>query len=174
MTYDWRDLPAPGDFSELAPAGAAQNLSVEVEVSLPAEILARIQIHVSSDTSREAMGLLLGNASLGPGSGRISVRVEDSFAVRQAKATAESVVMLKSAWSCFWRRSPQRECLALIGWYHSHPNYGVMLSTTDRNTQRTWFPHAWQIALVLDPVRGESAAYAGKEVTAAALIIAGA
>ncbi len=42
----------------------------------------------------------------------------------------------------------------IVGWYHSHPNFGCFMSSTDIDTQRRYqalFPNA--VALVIDPQR---------------------
>jgi proteasome lid subunit RPN8/RPN11 len=43
----------------------------------------------------------------------------------------------------------------IIGWYHSHPGYGLFLSDTDVKSQITFFPHPYHVALVIDPIRKE-------------------
>ena len=45
--------------------------------------------------------------------------------------------------------------LLVIGWWHSHINIGCFLSPTDIHTQECFFPESYQIALVVDPIRGE-------------------
>ncbi|KXK13200.1 MAG: Mov34/MPN/PAD-1 family protein [Chloroflexi bacterium OLB14] len=40
-----------------------------------------------------------------------------------------------------------------VGWYHSHPNFGIFMSGIDENTQLSHFNLEWQIAIVVDPVR---------------------
>jgi proteasome lid subunit RPN8/RPN11 len=45
--------------------------------------------------------------------------------------------------------------LLVIGWWHSHLNIGCFLSPTDIHTQECFFPESYQIALVVDPIRGE-------------------
>ena len=46
---------------------------------------------------------------------------------------------------------------ALIGWYHTHPDFGVFLSETDLSkTHRILFAEPFQVALVYDPVRGRA------------------
>lgn len=39
----------------------------------------------------------------------------------------------------------------IVGWYHSHPGFGVFLSDMDLFIQRHFFDLPWQIALVIDP-----------------------
>jgi proteasome lid subunit RPN8/RPN11 len=43
--------------------------------------------------------------------------------------------------------------LSIVGWYHSHPDFGVFLSDRDRFIQEHFFSGPGQVALVVDPVR---------------------
>ena len=43
--------------------------------------------------------------------------------------------------------------LKIIGWYHSHPDFGIFLSDRDMFIQQNFFSGPGQIALVVDPVR---------------------
>lgn len=41
----------------------------------------------------------------------------------------------------------------VLGWYHSHPNYGPWLSGIDINTQKTMQMIGPMLAIVIDPIR---------------------
>lgn len=45
--------------------------------------------------------------------------------------------------------------LRILGWWHSHPNFGCFLSTIDIHTQEFFFPESYQVALTVDPIRDE-------------------
>ena len=45
------------------------------------------------------------------------------------------------------------EDIRIIGWWHSHPNFGCFLSSSDLQTQKYFFPESYQVALVIDPIR---------------------
>ena len=45
--------------------------------------------------------------------------------------------------------------LRILGWWHTHPDFGLFLSTTDIHTQKFFFPETYQVALILDPIRNE-------------------
>lgn len=47
----------------------------------------------------------------------------------------------------------------LVGWYHSHPGYGCFMSETDRRTQLSGFSEPFHVAVVVDPVGREMAAF---------------
>jgi proteasome lid subunit RPN8/RPN11 len=41
----------------------------------------------------------------------------------------------------------------IVGWYHTHPRFGIFLSERDKFIQHHSFPQPWTIAFVLDPVQ---------------------
>ncbi len=53
------------------------------------------------------------------------------------------------------KKKRKNENLRIIGWWHSHPNLGCFLSSTDLLTQKYFFPKEYQVALVVDPIRNE-------------------
>jgi proteasome lid subunit RPN8/RPN11 len=48
----------------------------------------------------------------------------------------------------------------VVGWYHTHLDLGVFMSDRDMQTQRGGFPHAHQVAVVVDPMRDLAGAFA--------------
>src|SRR4051812_21826887 len=48
----------------------------------------------------------------------------------------------------------------IVGWYHSHPDFGVFLSDRDRFIQEHFFSGPGQVAYVVDPVRGTEGVFA--------------
>lgn len=48
----------------------------------------------------------------------------------------------------------------IVGWYHTHPSFGLFLSDYDEFIQRNFFSHPGQVALVIDPIAGTSAWFA--------------
>ena len=53
------------------------------------------------------------------------------------------------------KKNKKNDNLRIVGWWHSHPNFGCFLSTADLLTQKSFFHKAYQVALVVDPVRNE-------------------
>jgi len=50
-----------------------------------------------------------------------------------------------------------------VGWYHTHPGHGIFLSGYDLVITRSIFNAAWQVAVVLDPLRDEIGLFRGAE-----------
>ncbi|MGE5341247.1 MAG: Mov34/MPN/PAD-1 family protein [Candidatus Omnitrophota bacterium] len=53
--------------------------------------------------------------------------------------------------------------LRRLGFYHTHPGYGVFLSGTDIRTFEGIFKDEWQIAMVIDPVKKDEGVFYWQE-----------
>lgn len=112
-------------------------------------------------SSEERGGLLLGRAY-----GRAGAEVivaEHSVASRAFDSTGVSLRMESGIWEL--ARPLLKDGMIVVGWYHSHPNLGAFFSETDRATQRNFFRNAFNLGLVIDPVRGELCAFVGPDST---------
>ena len=49
--------------------------------------------------------------------------------------------------------------LRIVGWYHTHPGFGIFLSDMDLFIHGNFFNLPWQVALVFDPVSGEDGVF---------------
>ena len=47
----------------------------------------------------------------------------------------------------------------IVGWYHTHPGFGIFLSGMDLFIQENFFNLPWQIALVYDPLGGDEGVF---------------
>ena len=135
-----------------------------------------IDAHVRqrADEGEEALGLLVGDWAEDPGGLPFSVALDaptgplEGSAV-SARFTPEGLAEVARTLAGI------RYDYVVVGWYHSHPGMGVFMSDLDLRTQRAGFPHAHQVALVVDPGSGEAAAFAngpGGPGTARAPIVA--
>ena len=108
--------------------------------------------HCVSHGNLEAIGLLLGRRY--HYSGREWVLIVDHIETK-SKSSHTSVEFDKEAFSHIGRvlRSETHQKDFLVGWYHSHPNFGCWLSSTDIETQTTYFYEEYHCALVIDPIR---------------------
>jgi proteasome lid subunit RPN8/RPN11 len=103
-------------------------------------------IRRTSEVSTESGGILVGRVKAGEllingletgqqSATHVHVTLHDEFLVETATKYAEKDEKI-------------------VGWYHSHPNMGCFMSSTDIDTQRRYqalFPNA--VALVIDPQR---------------------
>jgi proteasome lid subunit RPN8/RPN11 len=144
-------------WTDLATTTQAQPAVAVRYVRFLRPVMDSILSHVGSDVCVEMAGLLFGRFDAAFGT-----IVLEAHAIAASAASLTHVRMHRQAWPHIWsaagRRTPE---LAIVGWYHSHPGHGVYLSETDRRTQAAWFRRLDHIALVIDPVRKQTAAFCG-------------
>lgn len=52
-------------------------------------------------------------------------------------------------------REKRYPSLRIVGWYHTHPGFGIFLSEMDVFIQQNFFAEPWQLAFVDDPKGGD-------------------
>jgi len=110
--------------------------------------------HAAGDTSREVGGVLLGRYCEGP-DGEF-VQIEDALPAEAAESRAARITFTHETWARFAQRCEARgDDLQIVGWYHTHPGFGIFLSGHDLFIHRNFFTEPWHVALVIDPVRGD-------------------
>jgi proteasome lid subunit RPN8/RPN11 len=103
--------------------------------------------HVYSEMDNEVGGFLFGQ----PTPSGLPFTTAFQPALRATK-TAASVTFTHDAWSdahAFLDSLPDSS--SIVGWYHSHPGFGIFLSEHDLFIHRNFFRRADQFALVVDP-----------------------
>ena len=136
-----------------SPANAEPALPV---VYIAEEIVAQMRRHTRSDTSREVAGVLLGEVN----PERNTVIVHAAIAAQHTEASRGNVTFTHDTWAQInSEKDSKYPDLSMVGWYHSHPDFGVFLSSYDTFIHRNFFGARWQIAYVLDPVRGDEGCF---------------
>jgi proteasome lid subunit RPN8/RPN11 len=150
-------LPA-GDF----PVGAKQDYRVFIA---PA-VHEKIWKHASENVALEICGVLVGTwqrDTVGP-----FVTITEFIRCDSAKSGFAEVTFTHEAWTKINAEMDTRlSAFKIVGWYHSHPDFGIFLSDRDIFIHQHFFSGAGQIAHVVDPVRkieGVFAWQAGKPV----------
>lgn len=124
-----------------------------VPLSVHESLLDQVLDYSERDTTRELGGILLGAYCSGD---QPLVEVKNFVPFEDARSHAASLTITHESWSAMTReigrRFPDDQ---VVGWHHTHPNLGVFLSGYDLFIHRHFFSEAWQVALVVDPIRHE-------------------
>ena len=110
--------------------------------------------HLLVDATQEHAGWFVGRVFEDPRQGCFTL-VEEAHASRLAERTPTWVRFRMDG-------HPAEDGRTVVGWYHSHPGLEITLSDTDRRTHRQHFPHAWSMAIVMDPQSGTWGTYYGQ------------
>jgi len=107
--------------------------------------------HVFENADREVGGVLVGRSGRLGGTPLVTAAIP---AVNASEAQS-SLTFTQDAWEHVHRvmeaEYPHDE---IVGWYHSHPGFGIYLSEDDLFIHRNFFAGPSQIALVVDPLAG--------------------
>ena len=164
--------------SSQQPAGEELDLSVEARseslqedqgppvIMIDGGVVAGAAEHGQQDTSREQAGVLVGRVADGR-QGPV-VCVEAAIPAAHTQASRSRVTFTHDTWSDIYRViDSQYADKQIVGWYHTHPGFGIFLSEYDLFIQRNFFSAPWQIAYVVDPLSREAGCFCwqGGDVT---------
>lgn len=114
----------------------------------------QIERHALSDTSVELGGILLGYECVDEHDGRPFVWITEALEARHYENTQASFTYTHDSWEEISReRDAKFPDLDIVGWYHTHPDFGIFLSSHDLFIHHHFFAQPLQIAYVVDPIR---------------------
>jgi proteasome lid subunit RPN8/RPN11 len=135
----------------VAEYGSPEDRDLPIFVDL--DVLADMEDHALSDTSVELGGVLLGQTCTDD-AGRPFIVVTDSLRAQHYESTKGSFKFTHDTWEAITReRDEFPPELAMVGWYHTHPDWGVFLSGMDMFICDNFFNKPLDIAYVIDPCR---------------------
>lgn len=134
----------------------------DFRVHIAPDVHRGIAQHAATDTSVEICGVLVGQWKQDP-DGPFAV-VTDYIRCDSASSKFAEVTFTHESWAQINQEMDTRYADSrIIGWYHSHPDFGIFLSDRDRFIQENFFSGAGQVAYVVDPVRKLEGVFAWKD-----------
>ena len=112
----------------------------------------RANVHANSDLENEVGGWLIGNWREDQITGEKYIVVERCLPAVYARHGSAYLTFTQDCQLAMFdtmeEKYPDKE---LVGWYHTHPKMSVFLSNYDLFLHNSFFPHPWQVALVIEP-----------------------
>ena len=139
------------------PLGHPTWTAVDILINEPAFRAA--QNHALSSLNREVAGVLVGPPPEKQPDGRYLVHITDTIIARHTKMHGASVTYTPESWRYLNDKLAEMypdETAVMVGWYHTHPGFGIFLSGMDQFIHQNFFTQIWHVALVLDPVARRS------------------
>ena len=132
------------------------------QVVIRQSVMNSVREHAHSSLKAEICGVLVGDVyrdDQGP-----FVYVEAAIRGEFAASQLAGVTFTAETWTHMQgvldKEHPGKK---IVGWYHSHPDFGVFLSEMDLFIHRHFFNLPWQLALVCDPIRSEDGLFVWKK-----------
>lgn len=127
-------------------------------------VLNAIYEHAAGSPQNEVCGVMVGSVvrdARGP-----FVHVRGSIRGEHAENQVAEVTFTAETWTHIEREMDARYAgERIVGWYHTHPNFGIFLSEMDLFIHRNFFDLPWQLAHVVDPVREEEGVFVWRHGT---------
>ncbi len=121
-----------------------------VHILMDADIRRQIADFAASDTRRELGGVLIGTLREGD---TAEVGITAIIQARFTDASSASLTFTHETWQDILevkdRDYPDGK---IVGWFHTHPSFGIFLSNFDLHIHRNFFNLEWQVAYVVDPL----------------------
>jgi proteasome lid subunit RPN8/RPN11 len=134
------------------PLGHPTWAAVDILADEPA--LRATQAHALSSLQREVAGVLVGPRPEKQPDGRYLVHIIDTIVARYTVMQGASVTYTPESWrylnDTLMERYPD-DTAVMVGWYHTHPGFGIFLSGMDLFIHQNFFTQIWHVAMVLDP-----------------------
>jgi proteasome lid subunit RPN8/RPN11 len=127
---------------------------MEPNVEIDNEVTRRIRQHARTHRKSEVCGVLIGEDANG------TIEIRASIEALNAAQAGTHVTFTQDAWEEIYRVKdelyPEER---IVGWYHSHPGFGVFLSEHDMFIQQNFFSSPGQVAWVYDPHTDEEGCF---------------
>jgi proteasome lid subunit RPN8/RPN11 len=118
------------------------------------------QKHAHLDTSLETGGVLLGQF-IPHEESKTEVVITGIVRATRAIRRFGSLNFTPETWAEIWRCIDRDQHYSddniwkIVGWYHTHPTFGIFLSSMDLSIHHQFFTNPNHVALVIDPIRGK-------------------
>lgn len=124
------------------------------QVAVARSVLDDIRDHGRSEPEVEVCGVLVGNVyrdASGP-----FLHIDGNIRGNGAAGRAAQVTFTADTWKHIQDVMEQdHPDDRIVGWYHTHPGFGIFLSDMDLFIQNNFFAEPWQVAFVYDPKSNE-------------------
>jgi len=118
------------------------------------EVLRQIRQHARSNSKTEVCGVLIGEEN---GSG---LKITARIAGLNAAQAGTYVTFTQDTWEHIYKiKDKDYPDERIVGWYHSHPGFGVFLSDHDTFIHKNFFSAPLQVAWVYDPHSDEEGCF---------------
>lgn len=129
---------------------------VQLRIAFNKKVYSEITEHVHKFFDIEVCGVLVGDFCEDENGSFVHVQhMIEGSAAQQGNA---HVTFTQDTWNIIHERLDRDfRNKRIVGWYHSHPGFGVTFSDMDLFIQKNFFSLPTQFALVIDPLGGDAA-----------------
>lgn len=132
----------------------AKASNVQPSLSVDSEVVRQIRQHARSSGKTEVCGVLIGQDR------DHHIEVAACIEGQNADEAGAHVTFTQDTWEHIYavkdKKYPNER---IVGWYHSHPGFGIFLSEHDTFIHKNFFSSPGQVAWVFDPQSDEEGCF---------------
>lgn len=111
-----------------------------------------IRKFAQNKTVNESGGMLVGTVI--EAFGKTNIIISGFVQAKHCEATPTTLTFTHSTWEYVHSQIEKKhEGKKIVGWIHTHPNFGIFLSEYDKFIHQNFFNEDYQIAYVVDPIQ---------------------
>ena len=134
----------------------------EPRIYIEEEVFKEIQAHSTETTSVELCGVMIGEVRYDISGNYLYVC--GSIRGEKSKNSGVNVSFTPETWDYIHKiREEKYSNYSIIGWYHTHPGFGIFLSDMDKFIQDYFFNQPYNVALVVDPKASQCGIFAWQD-----------
>lgn len=129
-------------------------LDVALRVAMDRSPYAELIAHAKESLDKEICGVLVGDVCEDDEGSFVHIKaIIRGYAAQQGST---HVTYTQETWTAIHETMEDKyRKQQIVGWYHSHPGYGVQFSEMDQFIQKNFFYGPTQLGLVIDPLGGD-------------------
>jgi proteasome lid subunit RPN8/RPN11 len=132
----------------------AKSSNAQPTLVVDSEVVRQIRQHARSSSKTEVCGVLIGQDR------DHRIKVAACIEGQNAEEAGAHVTFTQDTWEHIYaikdQKYPEER---IVGWYHSHPGFGVFLSDHDTFIHKNFFSSPGQVAWVFDPHSDEEGCF---------------
>ena len=109
-------------------------------------------------TKNESGGMLIGYTI--EEFGKTNIVIDGFIEAKHSEGTPTTLTFTHDTWEYVHKeldkKHPEK---SIVGWIHTHPNFGIFLSEYDKFIHENFFNQEFQVAYVIDPIQNEEGFY---------------
>jgi proteasome lid subunit RPN8/RPN11 len=123
----------------------------DIKIYIEDIVYNQIEKFARTDTTKELGGVLVGR--LVQKKRENALIINGALEAKYTDATSSSLKFTHKSWEVIHQEKeiafPDEK---IVGWFHTHPSFGIFLSSYDMFIQNNFFNLPWQVAYVVDPI----------------------
>ena len=134
----------------ILPVGERVEENKNIYISQP--VYKQIQRFTRNKTTDESGGMLVGTVI--EEFGKTNIVISGFVEAKFCRATPTTLKFTHETWEYVHKEIDKRhKGKKILGWIHTHPNFGIFLSEYDTFIHQNFFSEEYQVAYVVDPIQ---------------------